>query len=130
MARVTKKTIGESVIDMYHNLKFMEYVYREVTHSRLFFHEYEASKGFKFSYWGQKFLGSFEHPSSGYIAGDFDNSHKLADLKERYEVVCKLYEDMKSFFKGAVEGINIDWEMAKERYEYRTGRKVEVSTLK
>ncbi|WP_460271242.1 hypothetical protein [Bacillus sp. NEAU-Y102] len=124
MARVTKKTIGESVIDMYHNLKFMEYVYREVTNSRLFFHEYSASKGFNFSYWSQKFLGSFEHPSSGYISGDFDNRHKLTDLKERYEVVCKLYGDMRDFFNGSIDGSSIDWGMAKGRYEYRTGHKV------
>lgn len=124
MTRVTKKSILESVLDMHNNLKFMGYVYKEVTNSRLFYHEYEAHKDFNLGYWSKKFLGSFEHPYTSYLKGDFGTEHKLDVLKERYEAACKLYEDMKVFFKDTVDGHVVDWKMAKERYEYRTGSKV------
>ncbi|PGT89854.1 hypothetical protein [Bacillus thuringiensis] len=126
MARLTKKVVDEKTVQMYNNLRFMEKVYREVT-TKLFFHDYEVSKDFRLDYWNKKLLGCFEHPSRMYLDDAFANSHKLAQLQERYEVACTLYEELCTFFTVSLETEKIDMQATKERYEYQTGATITVA---
>lgn len=123
MARLTKKVIAEKTVQMYNNLRFMEKVYREVT-TKLFFHDYEASKDFRLDYWSKNLLGCFEHPSRMYLDDVFADSNKLVQLQERYEVACRLYGDLSTFFTVSLETEKIDIQATKERYEFQTGNTV------